>query len=87
MYTRQNGIVRDRSYTNAMVVGIERAIAYLSTFMTLYPGSIIHMGTMGVDGVVLEADEKLSEDDYIELEIERVGTLRTYFDDHRESVK
>lgn len=85
MFTRQNGVQRDRSYTNAMVVGIENTIEYLSRFMTLYPGSIIHMGTMGVDGITLPEDVKLGHDDFVEIEIERVGVLRTYFEDQRET--
>jgi len=85
MFTRQNEMLRDRSYTNAMVVGIENAIEYLSHFMTLYPGSIIHMGTMGTDGITLSEDTKLTRDDYIEIEIEKIGVLLTYFDDQRKT--
>lgn len=83
MLTGQNGRRRDRAYTNAMVVGIETTIAYLSRFMTLYPGTIIHMGTMGVDGITLPADRRIDEDDFVEIEIENIGVLKTYFEDQR----
>ena len=84
MYTYQNGELRDRSYTNAMVVGIENTIEYLSGFMTLQPGSIIHMGTMGVDGITIPSGSRLQEQEYVEIHIERVGRLRTYFKDERQ---
>jgi len=86
MYTRQNGIERDRSYTNSMVVGIENTIEYLSQFMTLYPGTIIHMGAMGIDGITIHEDVRIGADEPVEVEIERVGRLRTYFDDKRKIV-
>ncbi|HDL01887.1 MAG TPA: fumarylacetoacetate hydrolase family protein [candidate division Zixibacteria bacterium] len=87
MFTRQNGVQRDRSYTNAMVVGIENTIEYLSRSITLYPGSIIHMGTMGIDGITIPEDIKLGHDDFVEVEIEKIGILRTYFEDRRKSAK
>ncbi len=85
MYSRINGKTLDRSHSNAMVVGIEAAIEYLSSFMTLPAGSVLHMGTMGLDGITVAGDKKLSEGDCVELEIEKVGSLRTYFRDERRS--
>ncbi len=87
MTTKQNGIQRDRSCTSAMVVGIERAVSYLSKFMTLLPGTIIHMGAMGLDGITIHADHPLELGDFVDIEIEKIGTLRTYFDDQRRRVK
>ncbi len=83
MLTRQSGLVRDRSFTNAMLIGIERAISLLSRYIPLQAGSIIHMGSMGVDGITVSGSEPLTESDYIEIDIEHVGTLRNYFNDHR----
>ncbi len=51
IYTRQSGWQRDRSHTSAMLVGIEHTIHYLSSFMALQVGDVIHMATMGVDGL------------------------------------
>jgi len=84
MLSRHNEKQLDRSFTGAMIVGIEKSIEYLSGFMTLSPGSIIHMGTMGIDGITFAEDVKLGANDYVEIEIEKVGILRTYFDDKRE---
>ena len=76
MYTRQSGWLRDRAHTGSMTIGIERVVSWLSSFMTLYPGDVIHMGTMAVDGMPYVADLGYGEGDYIEAEFERVGTLR-----------
>ncbi len=76
IYTRQSGWLRDRSHTNSMLIGAERLVHWLSTFMTLYPGDVVHMGTMGVDGVRMTPDMRFGPDDYLEGEIERVGVLR-----------
>lgn len=83
VHTRINHKDIDRSHTGAMVVGIEQAIEYLSQFMTLKAGSVIHMGTMGLDGVTLDAEVKLRSTDFVEMEIENLGILKTYFNDGR----
>jgi 2-keto-4-pentenoate hydratase/2-oxohepta-3-ene-1,7-dioic acid hydratase in catechol pathway len=59
-----------------MVIGYERLISWLSSFMTLYPGDVIHMGTMAVDGMPITADMPFTAGDYIEGELEKVGVLR-----------
>jgi 2-keto-4-pentenoate hydratase/2-oxohepta-3-ene-1,7-dioic acid hydratase in catechol pathway len=76
IYTRQSGWLRDRSHTNSMLIGIERLIAWLSSFMTLYPGDVLHMATMGVDGMRITPEMHFGPHDYLEGEIERVGVLR-----------
>jgi 2-keto-4-pentenoate hydratase/2-oxohepta-3-ene-1,7-dioic acid hydratase in catechol pathway len=87
MYTSFNGEVEDRSHTNAMVVGIENTIECLSQFMTLLPGSIIHMGTMGIDGITISENHFIPPDVSVDIEIEKIGKLSIYFDDRRESAK
>ncbi len=76
LYTRQSGWLRDRAHTGSMVIGYERLISWLSSFMTLYPGDVIHMGTMAVDGLPITADMPFTAGDYIEGELEKVGALR-----------
>ncbi|MCC6616647.1 MAG: fumarylacetoacetate hydrolase family protein [Anaerolineae bacterium] len=76
IYTRQNGFLRDRSHTGAMHLGIERTVHWLSSVMTLYPGDVIHMGTMGYDGSPTIDTWAPGEGEVIESEIERVGVLR-----------
>lgn len=81
--TRLSGEIKDRAFTNAMLIGIERGIHLLSKFIPLKAGSIVHMGTMGLDGITINDHDPLTKDDNIEIEIENVGVLRNYFLDHR----
>ncbi|MBE0690617.1 MAG: fumarylacetoacetate hydrolase family protein, partial [Anaerolineae bacterium] len=76
IYTRQGGLLRDRSHTGAMHLGIERTVSWLSSVFTLQPGDVIHMGTMGYDGSPYIEPSAIGEGDIIESEIERVGVLR-----------
>jgi 2-keto-4-pentenoate hydratase/2-oxohepta-3-ene-1,7-dioic acid hydratase in catechol pathway len=80
-------VLRDRAHTNATIVGIDDAIAWLSRFVTLPPGAIIHMGTMGVDGYQIYPDQFLRPGGYVEVEFERVGVLRSPIDDRRSSTE
>lgn len=75
IYTRQDGFLRDRSHTGAMALSIERTLSWLSSFRTLRPGDVIHMGTMGYDGSPV--GDELASGTVIESEIEKVGVLRT----------
>ena len=76
VYTRTSGLLRDRSHTAAMLLGIERTIHWYSQFATLYPGDVIHLATMGTDGMGTMEDTRFGPDDFLELEIEQVGVLR-----------
>jgi 2-keto-4-pentenoate hydratase/2-oxohepta-3-ene-1,7-dioic acid hydratase in catechol pathway len=76
-------VLRDRSHTDATIVAVDDAIAWLSRLVTLPPGAIIHMGTMGVDGYQVYPDQLLGPGDYVEVEFERVGVLRNPIDDRR----
>lgn len=83
VYSRLSGVVRERSYTQAMVNGIEQTIEFLSRMFTLQPGMILHMGTMGIDGYTVEADMALGPEDYFEMEYEGIGALRNRVRDLR----
>src|SRR6185436_2345439 len=48
---RENGVVRNRAHSGALVCGIEETIHWLSRFLTLEPGMVIHFGAMGQDGL------------------------------------
>jgi len=76
VYNRHNDELRDRSHTGAHLLGIERLIHWYSSFATLEPGDVLHLGTMGVDGLRGDRDTPCGPDDSIEVEIERLGTLR-----------
>lgn len=61
-YTLADGEVRDHAHMSAQLLGYERVIAFYSSFATLYPGDILHLGTVGVDGLPVplnkETDKK-----------------------------
>lgn len=73
--TGHDGIMRDRAHTCSLSIGIERFISWLSSFITLYPGDVLHMGTTGTDGLFVDADmyhEGMTMESYIE----KVGLLQ-----------
>lgn len=75
VYTLQNDMVRDRSHTVGTSQGIERVIHWLSGFMTLKPGDLIHMGTAGTDTVVMPPTMHFGPNDRIQAEIEHIGKI------------
>lgn len=86
VWNRLSGVERERAYTQAMVNGVERTVAFLSRIFTLRPGMIFHLGTMGIDGYTVEADMFFDADDYFEIEYEGIGALRNYITDMRKPV-
>lgn len=78
VYTKMNGRLRDRAHTSALLLGVERVIQWYSSFATLYPGDVLHLGTMGTDGLKMPLDFEYSgPDKTIDSEIENVGYLKT----------
>jgi len=76
VYTLLGGRLRDRSNTCGFLLGVERVIQWYSSFATLYPGDIIHMGTLGTDGVKLPADCPVNGPALpIGAEIEKIGRV------------
>ena len=75
-YYREGGVLRDRSHTGALCCGIEELIHWLSQFLTLEPGMVLHMGTAGWDGFPMDLQANLTPGYVVEAEIERVGSLR-----------
>ena len=73
---RVNGEVRQDESTAALVHGIADLIAYCSESFTLEPGDIIATGTPGGVGVFRDPPVFLEDGDTVEVEIERIGTLR-----------
>lgn len=90
VYTKMSGRMRDRAHTSGTLLGIERVIQWYSSFATLYPGDIIHLGTLGTDGLRLTPDICFSGPDCTaDSEIEKIGTIKNpvlnlSFDDWRE---
>ena len=75
MEARVNGETRSTGTTNGMLFSFEEIIAHISQDETLMPGEFIGSGTVG-NGCGLELGWYLEHGDTIELEVEKIGTLR-----------
>ncbi len=69
---RLNGAESIRFKTNDMLFGVERFIATITRYNTLYPGDVIWMGTDG-------ASPNLKAGDVVDVEITGIGTLTNAF--------
>ncbi|TYR79446.1 DUF2437 domain-containing protein [Priestia megaterium] len=75
-----NGVEKQNSGTELMIIPICKMVAYLTNVMTLKPGDVILTGSpVGAEFV--------SAGDMIECRIEEIGALRNTFIKVRESVK
>ena len=75
--TRVNGEVRQNSSTRNMVFSVYEVIHRLSLMMTLEPGDVIATGTpAGVAAFMKPHPKYLLPGDTVEVEIEKIGTLR-----------
>ena len=68
-----NGEVKQHSSAGEMIFTVPEAIAYLSQFVTIEPGSLICMGTPG--GVGHTTNTFLQPGDVVVAEIEKLGRL------------
>ena len=73
---RLNGVEKQHSNTSKMIFNIPRLIAELSKGMTLLPGDILATGTPEGVGFARTPPEFLKNGDVMEVEIEKIGTLR-----------
>lgn len=73
---RVNGEVKQQANTSQMLFSIAEQIAWLSKGITLEPGDIISTGTPSGVGFARNPPEFLKAGDTVEVEIERIGTLR-----------
>jgi 2-keto-4-pentenoate hydratase/2-oxohepta-3-ene-1,7-dioic acid hydratase in catechol pathway len=74
--SRLNGVTKQDSNTRNMVFSVARIIAEISAGLTLYPGDVIITGTPEGVGMGRKPPEWMKRGDVIEVEIERIGTLR-----------
>lgn len=72
---RVNGETLQSSNTNQIIHKVDALIAYLSKFMTLYPGDIVATGTPPGVGCFRKPPRWLKPGDMVECEIETIGTL------------
>ncbi len=74
---RLNGVVKQHAGTSAMIFSVARIIAYLSLGTTLEPGDIIATGTPEGVGFARVPPEFLKDGDVMEVEISKLGILRS----------
>ena len=74
---RLNGETKQHASTAVMIFPVARVIAYLSRGMTLEPGDIIATGTPEGVGFARTPPEFLKDGDVMEVEIEKIGILRS----------
>ena len=64
------------SSTSQLVFGVDELIAYLSQIFTLEPGDLIFTGTPPGVGMARKPPVWLKPGDSVEVEIDKLGTLR-----------
>ena len=74
--TRLNGKVVQASRTSEMIHSVPELLAELSRGITLPAGCVILTGTPAGVGAAMKPPRFLEDGDEIEIEIERIGTLR-----------
>jgi len=74
--TRLNGETLQNSNTKHMIFSVAETIAYISSLMTLEPGDIIATGTPEGVGFKRTPPIFLRDGDIVEVEVEKIGTLR-----------
>jgi 2-keto-4-pentenoate hydratase/2-oxohepta-3-ene-1,7-dioic acid hydratase in catechol pathway len=74
--TRLNGAVMQHSSTDRMIFDVAEIIAFVSVFTPLEPGDVIVTGTPDGVGRARKPPVWMKPGDVIEVEIERIGTLR-----------
>ncbi|HWL44425.1 MAG TPA: fumarylacetoacetate hydrolase family protein [Ilumatobacter sp.] len=71
-----NGTTLQDGSTSDMIFGVAEIVSYLSRVMTLEPGDVIATGTPFGVGFARDPQVFLGDGDVVEVEIERIGTLR-----------
>jgi acylpyruvate hydrolase len=75
---RVNGELRQASNTNDLIFKIPEIIEFVTQDLTLRPGDIISTGTPSGVGVYMQPPVFLKAGDQIEIEIDRIGSLRNH---------
>jgi len=73
---RVNGEVRQNSNTRYLIFNVPYLVSYVSNVLTLQPGDVISTGTPSGVGFARNPQVFLKAGDVVEVEIEKIGTLR-----------
>ena len=74
---RVNGVEKQHSNTSKMIFNVKQIVSNLSQGLTLEAGDIIASGTPEGVGFARTPPEFLKDGDVMEVEVEKVGILRT----------
>lgn len=77
LVTRVNGEVMQDGNTRDMIFGVGEVLAMASTVMTLQPGDVLVTGTPDGVGYARTPPRWLVPGDVVEVEVERLGVIRT----------
>jgi 2-keto-4-pentenoate hydratase/2-oxohepta-3-ene-1,7-dioic acid hydratase in catechol pathway len=75
--TRVNGETLQDGNTVDMIHSVAKIIAYITDTVTLLPGDVIATGTPAGVGVNLNPQRFLTPGDVVEIEVEKIGIVRT----------
>jgi 2-keto-4-pentenoate hydratase/2-oxohepta-3-ene-1,7-dioic acid hydratase in catechol pathway len=84
---RLNGKTMQDSNTDQLIFGVPELVAFLSETITLEPGDVIATGTPSGVGFARKPPVYIKDGDVMEVEIEKLGTLRNPVSAAREAVK
>lgn len=77
LQTRVNGEVVQQSTTDRQIYEVAATLAHISQTFTLQPGDILCTGTPAGVGYARDPQWLLQDGDVVEVEVERLGVLRT----------
>lgn len=77
LQTRVNGVVMQDASTRDMIHRLGPTLAHISRSLTLRPGDLLATGTPSGVGYARKPPRLLQPGDTVEVEIERLGTIRT----------
>lgn len=81
--TRVNGEVMQDASTASMIFDVGQLISHIGSVLTLHPGDVIATGTPEGVGYVRTPPRLLGDGDVVEVEVDRLGVLRTPVVAHR----
>lgn len=70
------GIPRNRAHSGALLAGVEQLVSWASSLFPLAPGSVLHLGAMGRDGIPVDLeDAQRIGGVQIRAEVAKIGSL------------